>query len=261
LYKPANTPALFCGHSKPPNAHDSDSAVERDGHIHRYSAGTGGNEQREAEWCDGEELLRLKRRNVAVNPANELQPNACRLLAHAAMMANAANVWNGWKADIAESAEKASAGRIRLLEIVRESGTTQRSNAIFSPFDLGRHILEVRMELRSKGARSAVAKAACWAVPVLAIHNFLRDVLNSNWTAWEVSPLLVLAFLAATLVRKDSEARPILLLAALIVGLFIGVYDILDGIIGPDRPVWIVTPPLVIALWLATSALLEEEED
>lgn len=118
------------------------------------------------------------------------------------------------------------------------------------------------MELRSKRARSVAAKAVCWAVPVVAIHNFLRDVLNSNWTAWEVSPLLVLAFFAATLVvRKDSEARPILLLAALIVGLFIGVYDILDGIIGPDRPLWIVTPPLVLALWFATSALVEEEED
>ena len=100
------------------------------------------------------------------------------------------------------------------------------------------------------------------ALVIVALYAFLQDFMSPDWPAWILSPLLLIGFRGAiSATPEESIARAAMWQAALIVVPFTGIYGLLDVIFKSDVPVWLLTPIIVGALWLAFSQVLDVESD
>jgi hypothetical protein len=100
------------------------------------------------------------------------------------------------------------------------------------------------------------------AVVIVALYAFLQDFMSPDWPAWILAPLLLIGFRGAiSATREGSIARAALWQAALVVVPFTGIYGLLDVVFKSDRPVWLLTPIIVGALWLLFSQVVDVEAD
>jgi hypothetical protein len=83
--------------------------------------------------------------------------------------------------------------------------------------------------------------------------------------AWLLAPTLVLGFhMALARIDQESGTQGFLKVAGISAVLFAGFYDLFDLLIGPDRPLWVITPVAVVAAWagmLALASSVDDEDD
>lgn len=99
-------------------------------------------------------------------------------------------------------------------------------------------------------------------VALVSTYVFLQDLINPQWPAWVLTPLLFVGFRAAvTIVPADSLARALLYQAALILVPFMGVYALVDAAVSADWTPWVVAPVVVVLLWTFVTTISEAEAD
>jgi hypothetical protein len=100
------------------------------------------------------------------------------------------------------------------------------------------------------------------ALVIVALYAFLQDFMSPDWPAWVLSPLLLIGFRGAiSATREGSIVRAAMWQTALIVVPFTGIYGLLDVVFKSDKPVWLLTPVIVGALWLLFSQVVDVEAD
>lgn len=96
---------------------------------------------------------------------------------------------------------------------------------------------------------------------LLSAYFFFQDLINPNWSAWVIAPLVVLGFFGAVRVTApDGLARLALYNAALVLVPFMALYSIVEELFKSDWQQLIVVPIVVFGLWL-TLVLNAEEDD
>ena len=70
--------------------------------------------------------------------------------------------------------------------------------------------------------------------------------------------------MALARIDQESGTQGFLKVAGISAVLFAGFYDLFDLLIGPDRPLWVITPVAVVAAWagmLALASSVDDEDD
>ncbi|HEU0309907.1 MAG TPA: hypothetical protein VFR36_01625 [Sphingomicrobium sp.] len=118
------------------------------------------------------------------------------------------------------------------------------------------------MTERSGIAPTRVGQLVLIGLTIVALYAFLQDYMSPDWPAWILSPLLLAGFKAAVAAtREDGFARAALWQGALLIVPFTGIYGLLDIMFSSDGPVWLLTPIIVLTLWLLFSQVVDVEAD
>lgn len=99
-------------------------------------------------------------------------------------------------------------------------------------------------------------------IALASVYAFLQDIIDPDWPAWVLSPLVVVGFRGAVSVApQDSLARAALYQAALLLVPFMGIYGLLDAAFKADWPGWVIAPIIVLGLWMGMATVSEVEAD
>jgi hypothetical protein len=105
--------------------------------------------------------------------------------------------------------------------------------------------------------------AATWTiVALISAYAFFQDIIAPDWPAWIIAPLLVIGFRAAVwAAQPDGLARAALYQSAIILVPFMAVYGVVDAILKPDWPAWVIAPIVALGLWIGMANIAEAEDD
>lgn len=118
------------------------------------------------------------------------------------------------------------------------------------------------MTERTGIAPTSVGQLVLIGLTIVALYAFLQDYMSPDWPAWILSPLLLIGFKAAVAAtREGSLARAVLWQGALVIVPFTGIYGLLDLAFSSDGPVWLLSPLIVLCIWLVFSLVVDVESD
>jgi len=107
-----------------------------------------------------------------------------------------------------------------------------------------------------------LGQLACIIVALVAVYAFLQDFMSPDWPAGIVAPLLLIGFRSAlSAAPEDGFVRAGLWQAALLLVPFMGAYGLLDLYFSSDVPVWLISPVVVLAIWILFSHVVDIEAD
>ena len=99
-------------------------------------------------------------------------------------------------------------------------------------------------------------------IALASVYAFLQDIIDPDWPAWVLSPLVVVGFRGAvSAAPQDGLVRAALYQAALLLVPFMGIYGLLDVAFKADWPGWVIAPAVVLVLWLGMATISELEAD
>lgn len=107
-----------------------------------------------------------------------------------------------------------------------------------------------------------LAPLACIIIALVALYAFLQDFMSPDWPAGILAPILLIGFRGALSAAPEGGlVRAALWQGALVLVPFMGTYGLLDLVFSSDGPVWLISPIIVLAVWLLFSQVIEAEAD
>ena len=104
-----------------------------------------------------------------------------------------------------------------------------------------------------------------WAgisIALIALYAFLQDFMSPDWPAGILAPLVLIGFRGALSVAPEGGMlRAALWQSALLLVPFMGTYGVLDLWFKSDVPVWLISPVVVVGLWMLFWQVVDIEAD
>lgn len=109
---------------------------------------------------------------------------------------------------------------------------------------------------------SPLLRLAALLVPLAIVYVFFQELIDPDWAAWVLAPLVVLGFGWAMIgAGRQPLTRAISWQLAMVLVPFMALYTALQYLIPGELLAWIITPPLVLGFWFLIWTVAEAEED